>query len=65
MTSLSNNFLVKYTKESVQELKKVAWPTKKTLIQHTAMVIGIALSGAIVIGAFDLGLTYAFQYIIK
>lgn len=65
MTSLSNNFLVKYTKESVQELKKVAWPTRKTLIQHTAMVIGIALAGAVVIGAFDYGLTLVFQYLIK
>ncbi|MFH1867187.1 MAG: preprotein translocase subunit SecE [Patescibacteria group bacterium] len=47
------NPLVNYLKHSVQELKKVVWPTKRETIQHTMLVIGISLAVAAFLGALD------------
>jgi preprotein translocase subunit SecE len=45
--------LINYIKASHQELKKVVWPSKKEVIQHTMLVIGISLAVAIFLGAVD------------
>ncbi len=42
-----------YIKESVIELKKVTWPTKKETYRYTFMVIGLSLLVAIFLGALD------------
>jgi len=42
-----------YFKESYQEMKKVAWPTKQETTKHTLLVIGISLAVAAFLGAFD------------
>lgn len=42
-----------YIKESIIELKKVTWPTKKETYRYTFMVIGLSLSVAIFLGALD------------
>ena len=46
-----------YLRGSYQELKKVVWPTRKEVIQHTALVIGISVGIAIFLGAVDFLLT--------
>ena len=51
----------KFFAESRQELKHVNWPTRKEAIRLTMIVIGIALSLAVFLGAFD----YLFSYLIK
>lgn len=50
------NKIVEYIKESKAELKKVVWPTKPQIRNHTLMVIGISLALAAFLGAVDLGL---------
>ena len=40
-------------KNMVAELKKVAWPSKKDLINYSALVIGFVVALAIVIGVLD------------
>ena len=42
-----------YVRGSYQELKKVVWPTRKEVIQHTALVIGISVGVAAFLGAVD------------
>ncbi len=42
-----------YIKESIIELKKVTWPTKKETYRYTFMVIGLSLSVALFLGALD------------
>ncbi len=56
MGKLSN-----YFKESIIELKKVTWPSKKETYRYTFLVLGISLLIAVFLGAldfiFNLGLT--------
>ena len=47
------NKATNYFKQSYQEMKKVAWPTKKETTKHTLLVIGISLGVAAFLGAFD------------
>ncbi len=47
------NKLSNYIKESVEEMKKVTWPTKKETYNYTLLVIGISLATAIFLGALD------------
>lgn len=56
---------VNYVKSSHQELKKVVWPTKNQVIQHTLMVIGISLGVALFLGVVDFILNIALSYVIK
>jgi len=42
-----------YLKTSYVELKKVVWPSKKEVIQHTLLVIGISLGVAAFMGVAD------------
>ena len=51
------NRLINYIKASQQELKKVVWPTKKEVINHTLLVIGISLGVAFFLGGVDYILT--------
>lgn len=45
--------LNKYVKESIIELKKVSWPSKKETYRYTLLVIGLSLAMAIFLGALD------------
>ena len=54
-----------YIKLSIVELKKVVWPTKKEIIRHTLLVIGISLGVAIFLGAVDYALSLGMQNFIK
>ncbi len=50
--SLAGKF-INYLKETRVELKHVNWPTKKTTIRFTFLVIGISLAVALYLGFFD------------
>ncbi|MCX6743055.1 MAG: preprotein translocase subunit SecE [Candidatus Parcubacteria bacterium] len=54
-----------YIKDSIAELKKVTWPTKKQTTNYTLLVIGVSLSLAAFIGIIDYLLTIGVQQIIK
>jgi preprotein translocase subunit SecE len=48
MFSLNN-----YIKSSVEEMKKVTWPTRKETYNYTVLVILISLGTAAFLGALD------------
>ncbi|OGY45618.1 MAG: preprotein translocase subunit SecE [Candidatus Buchananbacteria bacterium RIFCSPLOWO2_01_FULL_46_12] len=58
------NRLINYIKASQLELKKVIWPSKKEVTNHTALVIGISLALAAFLGAVDYLLTLLVETII-
>lgn len=47
------NKLTNYIKGSIEEMKKVTWPTKKETYRFTLLVIGISLAVATFLGALD------------
>jgi preprotein translocase subunit SecE len=49
--------ITNYLKASIEEMKKVTWPTKKESYNYTLLVIGISLTVAAFLG----GLDYAFN----
>ena len=55
------NKIVTYVKEARVELKKVIWPTRKEVVRHTLIVIGVSLATAVVLGIFD----YAFFVLLE
>jgi len=58
------NKLSNYIKESVIEMKKVTWPTKKETSNYTLLVIGISIAVALFLGALDYLFTTGFQFMI-
>ncbi|MFA5023823.1 MAG: preprotein translocase subunit SecE [Patescibacteria group bacterium] len=57
------NKLTNYVKESVAEMKKVTWPTKKETYNYTLLVIGISIGVALFLGLLDYIYTQGFQII--
>ncbi len=51
------NPLSTYFRGAYEELRKIAWPTKRETIQHTILVVGLSLVVAAFLGALD----YAFN----
>ncbi len=51
------NKIVKYFKDSYEELKKVKWPTRNEAINNTILVIVICVFMGLFLGLIDLGLT--------
>lgn len=45
--------LINYIKASIEEMKKVTWPTKKETYNYTLMVVGISVGMALFLGALD------------
>lgn len=58
------NKLTNYIKESVIEMKKVTWPTKKEVYNYTLMVIFISLAVAVFLGFLDFVFNLGFNFII-
>ncbi|MFA5184636.1 MAG: preprotein translocase subunit SecE [Patescibacteria group bacterium] len=58
------NKLTAYFQESLAEMKKVTWPTKKETYNYTLLVIGISLGVAIFLGVLDYIFAAGFQFII-
>lgn len=57
--------IIQYIKDSKDELKKVVWPTKKQLINHTLVVIFVSLAVATFLGIIDFALTKLIEIIIR
>jgi preprotein translocase subunit SecE len=53
MSKLTQNVLVKYLRESKEELQKVTWPTQKETIRYSIIVIVISAICAAYFGAAD------------
>jgi preprotein translocase subunit SecE len=56
MASLTDNALTRYIKESREELRKVTWPSRRTIVQHTLIVVGVTVVLAAAFTALDYGL---------
>jgi len=59
------NKLTNYIIESIAEMKKVTWPTKKETYNYTILVIGISIGIALFLGLLDYIFTEGFQIIFK
>lgn len=59
------NKLGEYLKESVDELKKVAWPTKKETYNYTLLVILVSLAISFFLGALDIIFTWGLEKILS
>lgn len=57
--------LTNYLKSSIEELKKVAWPTRKETIRYSALVVGISVGLAIAIGILDFAFTQGLEKLIE
>ena len=55
----------KWFREMKSELKKVIWPTRKTLVNNTAISVGVMLCSALVLWVFDLLATGAVNALFK
>lgn len=53
--------VITYFKEAKAELKKVTWPTKKTVQRFTVLVIMISIAIAIFLGALDTIFSWALE----
>ena len=57
--------ITNYIKGSVEEMKKVTWPTKKETQNYTYLVIGISLAVAAFLGALDYVFSFGFEILLK
>jgi len=65
LISILMNKLTSYIRESIAEMKKVTWPTKKETYNYTLLVIGISIGTAIFLGILDYIFTTGFQFFIN
>ena len=54
-----------FTRDIIDELKKVTWPTRKETIRLTLVVIGISLIIGVYIGIIDILLTKGLELLTK
>jgi preprotein translocase subunit SecE len=57
--------LTTYIKESHAELRKVIWPTRRELVRHSLLVIGVSLGLAAFLGAVDYLATLGFAQFLR
>ena len=50
--------LVRYVKDTNQELKRVTWSTKKELLKNTGIVLATIISFTILVWGLDLSLIH-------
>lgn len=56
--------ITEYINSSIQEMKKVTWPTKKETYNYTMLVIGISVAVALFLGGLDYIFTVGLEKII-
>ncbi|MBO5342917.1 MAG: preprotein translocase subunit SecE [Ruminococcus sp.] len=49
------NKVAKWFKDLKIEFKKVVWPTKKTVINNTGIVLAVVAAAAVLVGLLDTG----------
>jgi preprotein translocase subunit SecE len=55
----------KYLQESLQELHKVTWPTKKKAVRITTIVLIFMLISAVLLGVVDQVLTVGYKALLN
>ncbi|MEI6596943.1 MAG: preprotein translocase subunit SecE [bacterium] len=56
--------IINYIKASIEEMKKVSWPTRKETYNYTLLVIFISLGVALFLGLLDLIFTKGLEFLI-
>jgi preprotein translocase SecE subunit len=62
-SSSKRNPVSEYFVSAFDEFGKVTWPTKEQAAMLTGIVIAVSLVTAVLIGAFDLGLSELYQLV--
>lgn len=62
-TKKEPNKLVKWFKDLRSEFKKVVWPSRKTVINNTSVVLGVVIFCSILVGLVDTGFLRLFNLI--
>jgi preprotein translocase subunit SecE len=57
--------LANYIKGSIEEMKKVTWPTQKETKNYTMLVIGVSVAVALFLGALDYIFSIGLELILK
>jgi len=57
--------VLKYFKSVWGELKKVSWPSRTTIINHTVIVLVSSVAAMAVVAAIDFGLSKAVEYFVS
>lgn len=60
-----SNKLSNYIKASVEEMKKVTWPTRKETYNYTILVIVVSLLVAAFLGALDYIFTWLLELVVN
>lgn len=53
-----------YLTESYAELRKVAWPTRRTVLNLTGIVIGVSILVGVYIEVIDLAVEFGMQQLL-
>lgn len=61
---LKSQIMVGFLKESINEIKKVSWPDKKTSVRLTKYVIGVSFVVGIYVFMLDSILNFAVEKIL-
>ncbi|MEI6498593.1 MAG: preprotein translocase subunit SecE [bacterium] len=62
---MKNNLIFNYLAGVWLELKKVNWPTRKEVINHTIIVIVSAALATMIAALLDYGLTRLIEFIVE
>ena len=57
------NFIQRYFGETVGELRKVTWPTRKEATNLTMVVIAVVLAMGLLLGLLDFVYSYFFAFL--
>ena len=57
------NKVAKWFKELKIEFKKIVWPSKKTVINNTGIVLAVVAAAAVIVGLLDSGFLGLFSLI--
>ncbi len=57
--------LIDYIKAVRAELTHVSWPSRNQAIAYTALVIGISVAVALILGGFDFLFTYGLERLVQ
>lgn len=60
---MKNNFVTRYFSGIWSELKKVTWPTRQEVVNHTIIVVVSASIAIAITSLVDMGLAKAVEYL--
>ena len=64
MSSWKENPVSRYLLESYVELRKVIWPTRPQIVNHSLLVIGLSLALAAYFGIVDYVLNFGLEQVL-